>query len=144
MVSATWMTDSVMHRNILILSLFSFPLISQEILSWAADTCGFVVRAVFHHYLLHIIHPKAIKRELFRYTQVEFCNKLQRCYVLSKAQTQVQSMLLKQRHVTPWHCTIFQFKHFNTVFKHSCYHLNKSTMFLLDICFPLGLHLQKI
>lgn len=85
-----------------------------------------------------------MKTELFRYTWVEFCNQLQRCYLLSKAQTQVWSILLEDRHVTPWHHSIFQFRHFNTVFKHSCYHLNRSTMFLLDICFPLGLHLQDL
>lgn len=79
-----------------------------------------------------------MKRELFRYPRVEFCKKLQRCCVLSKTQTQVQSVLLKQRHGKPWHSNCFQFKHFNTVFKHSCYHLNRSTMFLLDTCFPLA------
>lgn len=55
LVYATWMSGSVMKINILIASSFSFPLISQEILSWAADTCSFVVRAVFPRYLLHII-----------------------------------------------------------------------------------------
>lgn len=79
-----------------------------------------------------------MKGELFRYPQAEFCKKLQRCYVLSKTQSQVQSVLLKQRHGIPWHSNCFQFKHFNTVFKHSCYHLNRSTMFLLDVCFPLA------
>lgn len=81
-------------------------------------------------------------KENFSYIRIECCNKLQRCYVLSRAQTQVQPVLLKKRHVTPWHHKNLKFKHFNTVFKHS-YHLTRRTLFYFALCFPLGLQLQE-
>lgn len=46
-------------------------------MSSAVDTYGFVVSAIFCHALLHIIHPQTMKRELFRYTWIEFRNKLE-------------------------------------------------------------------
>lgn len=74
-----------------------------------------------------------MKRERFRYTRAELCNKLKRCDALSKAQTQVKIYFMETD--MPHHGTTVssQFKLFNTVFKYSCYHLNRSTMFLLDM-----------